>query len=89
MLDYDNDLDFGCFFDPNKQKDLRKKLKRLGFKRVFSGYVDDSCVLDKFIFEKVETDFYYFFKEKGYIYSYDFEQDGFVSVQENIDIGKK
>ena len=22
LLDYDNDLDFGCFFDPFKQKDL-------------------------------------------------------------------
>ena len=89
LLDYDNDLDFGCFFDSNKQKNLRKKLKLLGFKRIFSGYVDDSCVLDKFIFEQIETDFYYFFKEKDYIYSYDFEQDGFVSVQENIDVGKK
>ena len=68
LLDYDNDLDFGCFFDPFKQKDLRKKLKFLGFKRVFSGYVDDSCVLDKFIFEKVETDFLLLFLKKRIIY---------------------
>ena len=50
LLDYDNDLDFGCFFDSNKQKDLRENLLGLGFRKV-SGYVDDKCVLDKFIYD--------------------------------------
>ena len=38
---------------------------------------------------EVETDFYYFFKERRNVFSYDFEQDGFVSVEENIKIGNK
>ena len=39
LLDYDNDLDFGCFFDSESQTALRKKLLGLGFKRVLSCYV--------------------------------------------------
>ena len=34
LLDYDNDLDFGCFFDPIKQKN-RKKLKPWDLKEFF------------------------------------------------------
>ena len=89
LLDYDNDLDFGCFFNFEIQTALREKLLGLGFRRVFSGYINDNCVLDKFIFDGVETDFYYFFKENDDVFSYDFEQDGIISVEENIAIGNK
>ena len=89
LLDYDNDLDFGCFFDSEKQIALRENLLGLGFRKVLSCHINDKCVLDKFTYDGIETDFYYFFKEEDYIYSYDFDQDGLISVQENIDIGKK
>ena len=89
LLDYDNDLDFGCFFDLDRQSFLRKKLLGLGFKRDCSLYFNDICVLDKFIYDGVEIDFYYFFKDQDDVFSYDFDQDGFLSVEENIKIGKK
>ena len=89
LLDYDNDLDFGCFFDSESQTFLRKKLLGLGFKRVFSGYVNDICVLDKFMYKGMETDFYYFFKNKHHTFSYDFIQDGLLTVNECHSIGKK
>ena len=89
LLDYDNDLDFGCFFDLDRQSSLRKKLLGLGFKRDCSLYFNDICVLDKFIYDGVEIDFYYFFKDQDDVFSYDFDQDGFLSVEENIKIGKK
>jgi hypothetical protein len=89
LLDYDNDLDFGCFFDADLQVVLRENLLGLGFKRVFSGYVNDICVLDKFMYDGVETDFYYFLKDKDHTFSYDFIQDGYVTVEDRIDIGDK
>ncbi len=89
LLDYDNDLDFGCFFDSDSQKVIRENLFGLGFKRVFSGYIDDNCVLDKFMYDGIEIDFYYFFKDNDDVFSYDFIQDSFVAVEDLIDIGWK
>jgi len=89
LLVHDNDLDFGCLYDKDIQYQIRNKFESIGFKNTFTGYIDDIIVLDKFVYNDVETDIYYFFDEEENYFSYDFEQDGLLSVQENIYLGKK
>ena len=89
LLDNDHDLDFGCLYDKDIQHQLRNKFDSVGFKNIFTGYIDDVIVLEKFIYNNIETDIYYFFEDGDNCFSYDFEQDGYLTVQENLDLGKK
>ena len=89
IISYDRDLDFGYFYSLGSQHRICEKFINLGFTHNMRCYVDDIVVLDKFTFNNVETDIYYFFDEKENYVSYDFEQDGILSVEDNITLGKK
>ena len=89
LLDHDNDLDFGCLYIKDIQYQVRKEFDSIGLNNTLTGYIDDVIVLDKFVYNNVETDIYYFFDDGENYISYDFEQDGLLTVQENIDLGKK
>jgi len=89
LLDNDNDLDFGSLYNERIQNKISKIFYSIGLKKIITCYVDNVIVLEKFIYNDIEIDIYYFFEESGKYVSYDFEQDGLLTVQENINLGKK
>ncbi len=79
----DLDIDIGVFYSSEVQKKIRSLLIDHGFALYFEAtHLDEYRLFEKFYFNEVPIDIYYFFDRNGKMCAFDLDQDGNMNAEE-------
>ena len=91
FISHDMDLDFGVFFNQVVQNTIRKEFSKNNFQLLTTTTLKSTnkLIAEKYNFEGVEVDIYYFFEEDGNYINYDLETSSGLSIEEEQGKGSK
>ena len=91
FISHDLDLDFGVLFNQDIQNLIRKEFSKNNFLLLTTTTLKSSnkLIAEKYNFEGVEVDIYYFFEENGNYINYDLETTSGLSIEEEQGEGSK